>query len=408
MIPEMDGELIGEEVEEMARELLPQLAMPMAMQRVQTTYMTAVTPQVPRNLKLVQRRFFEECELMGEDAYFSWGSGKDHVEGPSIELALAAARCWGNCAVEQLPAIETATSYVFTSAFIDLETGYTLTRQFRQSRKWTVSGKMDEERKEDIRFQIGQSKAIRNVVVNALRTFVNLGLERSKLGVRNKIEKYIERNSIEAARQLILGELKKVGIAEGQVLAKFEYAAVGALTVDDMVRLRGDLKAIQVGEEAATNLFPPANAAAPKPSQAERMAEKLAPPAPEPAPGPAPAPETNGPPITSNEAPAPAASPTGASAEATEAPLGETPPESLFPQEFEDCATQAQVQQLRETAAAISHRTAEDVDAILKAYRDDTDPDHPLWRLPLLTYETCCVSLDRQRRGRRSGPSNAS
>src|ERR1700733_12715611 len=143
------------------------LAQGRSIQRVQTGYCTAVAVQKPRSLVVVKKRLDEEAALAGEDFFYGWGAGKDRVEGPSVGLAMAAVRCWGNCAIEALPVQDLGDSWVFTSAFIDLETGFTLTRQFRQSKKWTVHGKMDGERKDDVRFQIGQSKSARNVALNA-------------------------------------------------------------------------------------------------------------------------------------------------------------------------------------------------------------------------------------------------
>lgn len=216
-----------------------------------------LTAKQQRNLKDIRRRLLEEARMMGELAYYGWGAGSEKIEGPSVKLAMAAARCWGNCSVEAMPLQETRDAYVFTSRFIDLETGYTLERQFRQSKAWKVYGKHDEERKSDIRFQIGQSKAARNLVLNALPEWlIDEAMEEAKAGCREKIEAYIERNGLPAAVDAIIRSLAKEGVKEEVVLAKLSIAKRDAIKVDDIVMLKGCLKAIQDGAERAAELFP--------------------------------------------------------------------------------------------------------------------------------------------------------
>ena len=70
-------------------------------------YATAIACQIPRQLEIVRRRIEDEGRLAGEEFYYGWGAGKDRIEGPSVKLANALARCWGNCALELLPVQET-------------------------------------------------------------------------------------------------------------------------------------------------------------------------------------------------------------------------------------------------------------------------------------------------------------
>lgn len=232
--------------------------------QIRTSYVTAMAVPKPRDLRAVEKAFLAEAAQLGSQAYYAWSAGdKDKpIEGPSIGLALAAARCYGNCAVEPLEVQESPEAWYFRYAFIDLETGFTLVRPFRQSRAWRVFGKFDDERKEDIRFQIGASKSIRNVVVNALRGLIDRGVERAKQGERAKIEAYIKRHGMERAQLAILELLAQVGVSAERVLAKLERPTSAAVTVEDMVLLRGDHKAIQLGTELADTLFPPVAAPA--------------------------------------------------------------------------------------------------------------------------------------------------
>jgi len=230
------------------------------MVQVRGSYSTAVAVQKPRDLHSVTRALEQESQLAGESFYYGWGAGKDRIEGPSIGLAVAAARCWGNCAIELLPMQDTPTSWVFTAAFVDLETGFTITRQFRQSKKWTVHGKHDAERKDDMRFQIGQSKATRNVILKAVPEWlVDKALAAAKAGVRAKIEAYIKSKGMSAAIDVLVSSLAKVGVTEPHILDKCGVATLQGLTVENLVILKGDLTAIQNGQEFANVLFPSMN-----------------------------------------------------------------------------------------------------------------------------------------------------
>jgi len=194
---------------------------------------------------------------LGETAYYGWGSGKDAVMGPSINLAMAAARAWGNCAVQPEPIQELPDAWVFAYAFIDLETGFTISRQFRQSKSWTVHGKMDDARKEDMRFQIGQSKAQRNTILSVLpKSLINAAMSAARKGVREKVEQFVKVKGIAAAQDLLIRGLAKHGVTEQAILDRVGVAAVKAIDVEEIVRLRGDLHAIEDGQERAEALFP--------------------------------------------------------------------------------------------------------------------------------------------------------
>jgi hypothetical protein len=62
---------------------------------------------------------------------------------------------------------ESPSHYYFLATFIDLEDGFTLPRLFKQRKSGGPGGEMASDRKEDIAFQVGQSKAQRNVINNA-------------------------------------------------------------------------------------------------------------------------------------------------------------------------------------------------------------------------------------------------
>lgn len=248
-----------------------------AMQRVEGKYVTAVAVQKPRSLPTVARRLEEEATLSGESFYYGWGAGKDQIEGPSVKLANAAVRCWGNCSVEMLPMQETADSWIFTAAFIDYETGFTLQRQFRQAKSWVVHGKFDAARKDDIRFQIGQSKAVRNVILNALPSgLIERAMEVAKDGARAKLIAFIEKADKKAGKpgagmvqavDMVLSGLAKYGAKEDAVLRKLEIADRKAIDIDRLLILRGDLAALDDGETRVEELYPP--------TKTEQLADKI-------------------------------------------------------------------------------------------------------------------------------------
>ena len=142
----------------------------LGLQKIHTQYTTAVRVIKPRIIKNVLEDTKAEIEIHPEIMYYEWPvktkHGKKDVFGGSIQLAQSIARNFGNCAVDT-EVQETPTHHIFTAAFIDLQTGYTLKRAFKQRKAQNI-GMKDTERAEDLTFQIGQSKALRNVILNAV------------------------------------------------------------------------------------------------------------------------------------------------------------------------------------------------------------------------------------------------
>lgn len=245
-------------------------------QKVATKYTTAMAVQSPRVLAHVERRSLEEAALLGSDAFYAWGQGKDRIEGPSKELAMALVRCYGNCAVDLGEIQETRDAWIFTATFVDLETGFTLARQFRQSKEWQVFGKFDAARKDDIRFQIGQSKAVRNVILNAVPGWlVKRALDRAKGGVREKIEGLVQQHGLEKVVGVCLDKLNGLGVPEPRVLTTMGRALRGALTVEDLVILHGCCSALESGADTIDVLFPLPPEAGKAPEGGSRAAQAL-------------------------------------------------------------------------------------------------------------------------------------
>lgn len=227
------------------------------MMQVKSSYATAVMVQRPRKLPEVERRFLEEAMLAGESFYYGWSAGGQLIEGPSQELAHALARCWMNCAIELGEVQETREAWYFTTTFVDLETGVSIPRQFRQSKRSIVHGKLDEERKDDIRFQIGQSKAVRNVILHALpKWLIEKGVATAKEGVSKRLDDAIAKQGIHHVISIMVAELAKLGVKPEAICQKFGVAKVDGLTKENLITMRGDLKALQAGQDRPEALYP--------------------------------------------------------------------------------------------------------------------------------------------------------
>lgn len=248
---------------------------PPPVQQVKNRYTTAMSVQKVRNLPEVDRRGMEEAAMLGESAYYAWGQGKDRVEGPTVKLAMAMVRVYGNCAVDLDEVDEKHDAWIFTARFVDLETGFTLSRQFRQSKHSVVHGKHDPERKMEIRFQIGQSKATRNVILNALPGWLaDKALDRAKGGVREAIEHAIKTHGIEKVIGKALSALAALNVPEARVLATMGRKAPAALTIEDLVILQGNAAALKSGADTIDAMFP-ATGEPEKPEDNRPEAEKV-------------------------------------------------------------------------------------------------------------------------------------
>lgn len=171
------------------------------------------------------------------------------VEGPSIDCAMEIAALYGNCWIGATVREETQSHWIFQARFVDLEKGVTIVREFQQ-RKGQDTGMRDGDRQRDIVFQIGQSKAIRNVVVAAIPRAVDVAYEAAKNSLVGKIEKnpgqFLER---------LLAWLEQLGVAVKRVERALGRAS-NAWTVADMARTYADAKAIKDGMASADDIWP--------------------------------------------------------------------------------------------------------------------------------------------------------
>jgi hypothetical protein len=218
-----------------------------------------------------------------------------YVEGPSISCAMAAVSVYGNCKVGARIVGETPRAWLFEAQFIDLEKGVTISRSFQQRRSQS-SGMKDAARQEDIVFQIGQSKAMRNVVVAALPLLVERMWTTAKAGLAKRIA-----DRPEPARAWLIREIERLEIDLRRVERVVGKPAAKWLA-PDMAKLTTELTSIKEGMADAEDLFPSDEESAEELAAAAKAEEKPAPkaeaPPPtapakarKPAPDPEPAPE---------------------------------------------------------------------------------------------------------------------
>jgi len=227
-----------------------------SMQQIKTAYTTAVAVQKPRSITTVTKNVLQEAQLAGSSFYYRWevkdkSGKKSAIEGPSIDLAMCIARNYGNCVID-VDAQETSSHYMMKGVLIDLETGFTCPRLFRQRKSQKLSGKMDDARQEDIAFQIGQSKAIRNAIVRAMPSW--LIDQAIAMAQRSELSK-IKPENLAVSRSMVLDFFSKFGVGQDRIEAERTRKA-DEWTAQDIVDLRGMATALKEGRISPDDLFP--------------------------------------------------------------------------------------------------------------------------------------------------------
>lgn len=227
----------------------------------------------------------------GENFYYRWPvkdkNGKtEWIEGPSVKCTNAVAREYGNCFV-QVQAIDQGQHWMINARFLDLETGYALERPFQQRKGQNIGGKMDKDRALDLVFQIGVSKATRNVVNNALSEFVDYTWQLAKEAIVTKVGKNIENYRGKANERL-----QQLGVNVDRVEALIGKP-IDKWLAPDIARVIAEIQSINDGmadpdemwprKEAGT-ARPTEDAVAPKDVNADRQQADQAKPADDPKP----------------------------------------------------------------------------------------------------------------------------
>lgn len=217
---------------------------------------TARKVSVPRNLGKIMADLKVFCARFGDTYVYSWevndrkNQRKTTVEGGTIKLANDLVMLYGNCATD-CDVQETATHWVFKAFFIDYEKGVTTSRLFQQ-RKGQETGMRDRDRQSDIVFQIGQSKALRNVVLNALSSFSNYAIEESKRALIDTLGDETNRNKAWGFIERVMTEHKIAMIRVEAVVGRKETD----WTVRDLARVYQEMRGIHEGLTVADEVYP--------------------------------------------------------------------------------------------------------------------------------------------------------
>jgi hypothetical protein len=178
------------------------------LQRMGTGYQSAIRVQMPRDIERVRDAVIKEAAMAADSFFYFWqqktrvkdadGNWKEEladIEGPSIQGAMIMIRNWGNCACPIELVQDAPQHWILKSTFIDFETGFNLERLFRQ-RKAAMKGDYEPERQMDIAFQVGQSKAQRNVVDKAMPIWlVEAAMEAAKAAALAKSDAQIAKKT---------------------------------------------------------------------------------------------------------------------------------------------------------------------------------------------------------------------
>ncbi|MEI6283434.1 MAG: hypothetical protein WCP82_12090 [Alphaproteobacteria bacterium] len=221
------------------------------------TLITAQPGIEKRSVPVLMQTLKVLAETFGDDYIYSWDvkdknskrqDGKTTIEGATVQLTNDLAREFGNCQLESR-SIDEGTHWEIYSRFCDLQTGYSITRGFRQ-RKNAVAGKYEDDRKLDMAYQIGQSKSQRNVVVNALRSYSEYMVKIAKGALISKIQE---------DKEYYLDRIRK-GLPKFNIGQQSAEAVVGSTMKDwdvrDIARVFSALKAVAEGLVDAKEAFP--------------------------------------------------------------------------------------------------------------------------------------------------------
>jgi hypothetical protein len=174
----------------------------------------------------------------------------DYIEGPSIKLANDVARIFGNN-VNEVREIDNGDSWTFYARFTDIETGFSMERAYRQRKSQTSIKTRDADRSLDQTYQIGQSKAIRNCIVNSLQIYADYAFEHARNSLVDKIGK-----DLAGYRQRVIDGLARIPVELNRVERVVGRAAKDWLA-PDVAQVIAMMKSVADGMASVDETFPP-------------------------------------------------------------------------------------------------------------------------------------------------------
>jgi hypothetical protein len=228
---------------------------------------------VLRDESRVLQKLVAHAAAAGSDWFYRFpvrrkDGGQDWIEGPSIKLALDVARIYGNCIIRPRE-VDVGDAWVFYARFDDVESGFSLERAYRQRKSQVSIKTKDADRQQDAAYQIGQSKALRNVIVNALQSYCDFAFDEARNSLVEKIGK-----DINTWRQRTLDSLARMKIDVARVERAIGRPS-GNWLAADIARVVAQGRAISDGMATADETFPPLEPAS-KPAEAAATPEPAA------------------------------------------------------------------------------------------------------------------------------------
>lgn len=237
--------------------MLPVPQVGMEVRTVGAQVATARKVEVRRSKKRVLDEITALAREAGESYYYElpfWDRKKGettYVRGLNITGAMDVAREYGNCVLSCDDIVEETHAWFFHARFTDFETGFSIVRPYRQRRdQSTGMEKKDPGRHQDMLFQIGLSKALRNVIDRALPLYCRRAFEEA---FNSKVA-WI-RDNPDKARQRIIdgvagagGDIKRVEQSISRVVKNW--------TVQDMAGIFGRLMAVYEEQCSFDDAFP--------------------------------------------------------------------------------------------------------------------------------------------------------
>ena len=219
---------------------------------------------IPENLKrneaVIKTKLTQLAAWAGSDWFYRFPvrkaeGGQDWIEGPSIKLANNVARVFGNN-VTEIRELDTGDAWVFYARFTDIETGFSMERAFRQRKGQATLKTKDPQRALDQVYQIGQSKAIRNVIVNALGIYCDYAYKEARNSLVEEIGK-----DLNGWRQRTLQGFVQMGLAIERVERVIGRASKDWLA-QDVSQVVAMARSIKDGMATVDETFPPIEAPA--------------------------------------------------------------------------------------------------------------------------------------------------
>jgi len=208
----------------------------------------------------VRQKLKTMAAYAGEDWFYRFpvtgpGGSRQYIEGPSIKLANNVAREFGNC-ITEIREIDVGDAWVFYARFTDIETGFSMERSYHQRKGQQTIKTKDPQRAIDQVYSIGQSKAIRNVIVNALGIYCDYAYKEARNSLVEEIGK-----DLNGWRQRTLQGFVQMGLAIERVERVIGRASKDWLA-QDVSQVVAMARSIKDGMATVDETFPPIEAPA--------------------------------------------------------------------------------------------------------------------------------------------------